>query len=409
MRIVRVTGSSILPGFAEYFYFALMFYGMLGEAWEVSIPLFPTAALLALATYCFWRLTKNGISLEPIALPLGCAASFLIIQLIIHNGSLMDDALRGFVTWIFGLIIIRALCLREGFFHRFAFAALVLGALLLPFLALKYNMSQERAGLERSIGVANPNDLAAWFGFCCVYCIIVAIETRRNIVRVGSLLIGAGCLFVVGLTVTRGALVATAIAAVIASRRLLKRGFLAILLLLLVGSGVFLSGVFDESIGLYNERGSEETGRLLVWPLAIERFLESPIIGVGVSKSATYVPSTGHEITPHNSFLYLALASGIIPFALFLAYWVIAGARAFKSNSRRIPDTPFLLPLFIYTLIMCSLVAGEFFYPWAIVTLSMAMSAAASSQVPHRAAHQIEPGRRSAIRETFHIRRSSNT
>jgi O-antigen ligase len=397
-----------LPGFAEYLYFALMFYGMLADAWGFSIPLLAPAGLLALAMYCLWRLIKSGISLEPIALPLGCAASFLIIQIIIHDGSPMDDALRVFVTWIFALIIIRSLCLRDGFFHRFAFATLALGVLFLPYLVLNYNtiQTEPRAGLESSIGVANPNDLAAWFGFCCVYCIIVAIETRRSIVRVAALLVAAGCLFVVGLTVTRGALVAAAIATVIASRRILKRGFLAILLLLVVGSGIFVSGVFDESIGLYNERGTEETGRLLVWPLAIERFFESPIIGVGVSKSATYVPASGAEITPHNSFLYLALSSGIIPFALFLAYWITACGRALKSNSRQIPETPFLLPLFIYTLIMCSLVAGEFFYPWAIVTLSMAMSASAYNQVPKRTVRLVA-GERPAMRETFHIRRSS--
>ena len=70
---------------------------------------------------------------------------------------------------------------RETFLHHFAAAALAIGALLLPHLNLRYGGGESiRAGLESGVGFANPNDLAAWFGFCCVYSLVVAVETRRN-------------------------------------------------------------------------------------------------------------------------------------------------------------------------------------------------------------------------------------
>ena len=74
---------------------------------------------------------------------------------------------------------------------------------------------------------------------------------------------------------------AVAIAGIIALHRILKRGFVPLLIFAILGSGFFISGMFNDAIGHYDQRGTEESGRLLVWPLAIERFLESPLIGVG--------------------------------------------------------------------------------------------------------------------------------
>src|SRR5262249_19105843 len=159
--------------------------------------------------------------------------------IVFHRATIMDDAIRSVVVWGLTLIIVCTLCLREGFFHRFALVTLAIGGLSLPFLNLGYEQSVQlqRAGLETSIGLANPNELAAWFGFVCVYCLIIAIETRRNNFRVAAAVIAVACLFVVGLTVSRGSLIAIAIAGVVAGRNRLKRGFLPILLMLVLGSG----------------------------------------------------------------------------------------------------------------------------------------------------------------------------
>jgi uncharacterized protein (TIGR04206 family) len=383
VRIVKVLASVPLPRLAENIYYALIAYAILAPAWGVSIPLLGAGGLALLAMYCILRLKKSGISIyKPIALPLGCAVSFVAVQVVIHGVSFMDPSNRQFVTWILTLIVVQSLSLRQGFLHRFSLAALVIGTCLLPFLNLGWSSDTavERAGLEQGVGFSNPNDLAAWFGFCAVYFTVLVIESKRHIVRIASLPAVAGCLFLVGLTVSRGALVAIAIAIIVASRRLLKRGFFPVLILATLSSLLFLSGLFEQSVGLYTARGTEETGRLLVWPLVIERILASPFSGVGAYAIGTYVPESGHPVEPHNSFLGVGLASGIIPLAFFIAYWIKAMRGAYRLSRRGLQDAPFQLPLIIYAFTIASLSAGAYMFPWAIVTLCTAMSA----DVPRR-------------------------
>src|SRR5262249_13069479 len=159
----------------------------------------------------------------------------------------------------------------------------------------------------------NPNDLGAWFGFCAVYFTILGIETRRQWIRAVAFVLAGACTFVVGLTVSRAPLLAAAICVVFAFRRVLKRGFIPVLSLVIVAWIAYGAGVFDRATSLYQERGLEETGRFLVWPLAIERFLRVPLTGVGASHIDTFVPEKGIAVSPHNSFLFIALASGVVP------------------------------------------------------------------------------------------------
>ena len=208
-----VAASSPVPPFAEYLYYGLLVYAMFGVAWGVSIPLLGAGGMGLLAAFCIWRLRKSITSIyEPLALLLGCAVSFLTIVTVIHDESLLDN--RSIVNWILAAIVIQSLNLQQKFLHRFALVALAIGFLLLLHLDLNYGGGQsERAGAE--VGLQNPNALGAWFGFLCVYFVIVAIETKRNIVRIPSALVAAGCLLVIGLTVSRGALAAVVIAAVV--------------------------------------------------------------------------------------------------------------------------------------------------------------------------------------------------
>src|SRR5438552_3624868 len=138
---------------------------------------------------------------------------------------------------------------------------------------VEYESGLERSGLEAGSGIplANPNDLAAWFGFCCVYFVILGLESKKNLLRLVSLTAAIGCLFVVALTVSRSVLAAVALSAILASRRVLKRGFMPLFLFAVIGLGVLELGVFDQTIKYYFERGTEGTGRLQVWPLAVDR------------------------------------------------------------------------------------------------------------------------------------------
>jgi len=184
-------------------------------------------------------------------------------------------------------------------------------------------------------------------------------------------------------------LLAVAIATVVALRRTLKRSFLPVLALMIVGWIVSESGFFEQITTRYAVRGMEETGRFLVWPLAIERFLSSPLVGVGLSNVATYVPLKQKPITPHNSFLFIALASGIIPLAFFVAYWWRAARDAFRAGAARAADAPFCIPLLTYALLIALQLNAPFMFPWMAVTLSAAMAADAPRRVRRVIVRQI--------------------
>ena len=383
VRIVR-RPEPVIPRAAEYIFYALNLYAILSESWGVFVPLLGAGGMALLAMYCIWRLGKDARTIyRPLILPVGCAFTLIIVQVVIHDQSPNAAINRQYLNWIILLIVIQSLLLRNDFLHRFGIAATTLGLTLLPYLVFNYgnaaDTSVQRVGL--SVGFANPDELGAWFGFCCLFFIVVAIETRRNIVRIVSSTVAAGLLFIVGLTVTRTALGALAIAGIIAARHILKRGFLPALSLAALISVIFVSGYFNEIIGSYSERGMEDTGRFELWPLVIDRILDSPLFGVGGEKLGTYVPSMRSELTPHNGFLYVALAAGIVPLAFFVAYWIKALRGAYTLTRQDSQDAPFQLPLIIYTFIIASFGAAVFMTPWAAVTLCNALPRPRTSRI----------------------------
>ena len=257
----------------------------------------------------------------------------------------------------------------------------MLGLIAVPHLTFRGTGEEvARAASGIQIGsLSNANGLAGWFGFCVVFFGISGLETRRGIVvRILYGLAAVGSFLIVGLTISRGALLGCAIALTVGFRRFLKRAFLPALLLIIF-AGVFLaSGLFDQIIFNYEERGAEDTGRIVVWPLTIERILESPIVGVGISKSSIWIPEANMSIPPHNSFLFFALSSGIVPFALFVAFWTRAARRSF-SDVGGSEYSPFRIPLLLYALVAFML--GEISVDhWAVFALVVA----AGSRISHR-------------------------
>jgi O-antigen ligase len=203
----------------------------------------------------------------------------------------------------------------------------------------------------------------------------MAFATRKNTLRILSLLIAIGCLYVMTLTVSRGAVLAVAVGIVLAGRHLLKMGFLPILLLVCIGWGIVELGVFEQSTRSYEARGTEDTGRLSVWPSIINNFLESPLIGVGHANVGAVPEGKSLLIKPHNSFLYLAQSSGIVPLALFIAYWLRSARSALREDVRNSPDAAFYIPLLGFTFVMVNLSGLTFMQLWAIVSLAIPMTA----------------------------------
>jgi O-antigen ligase len=377
---VRSYASAAPPGIVEYTYYAIIFYGMLAPGLGILVPILAGGMLLVLAVFCVIRLGSRATAVyAPIRLPLACVMSYLVVQSTVYGASIMGDDGRGFITWMLSLIITQSLCLRRRFLHRCTLVLFIMGLTTLPYLVFwgSGGVMHERAAVDRSMisgDFINANGLGAWFGFCCLYFIIVTIETKRNGVRLVSSLMAVGCLYIVGLTVSRGTLLAIAIGITIAFRRLLRRGFVPLLVFLILSGIIVNLGVFDQTIARYTTRSTEETGRSLVWPLAIERFLSSPLLGVGAANVRTHLPGRHKAtITPHNGFLYFALSSGVLPFALFVAWWIRAAQNVF-SYGEQLDDGPFRSPLLAYTFVNMMFSDLAFMVPWSTLMISVAMA-----------------------------------
>ena len=359
----------------EYAYYGLLLHQTVGEAWGLEVRLLPTGILLGLACLCVLYSGPRAIDVyRPIAFALGCAIFTLFIQMVVHQESILEEQMRSFVTWIPTLIILQSLCWRKGFLHRFALMAFLIGCATLPFLEIKTEADEfVRMGISRGVGLANPNALGLWFSFCTVYFLVAGLKAKNNIVRVASWSVGVLSLYVVGLTVSRGALLGVAIAGAFVFQKELKRAFAPLLVLLWVGWIVYMTGFFDEQIGYYLQRGDEDTGRTYLWSTAFNGFLNSWWAGVGISNARIPMPS-GKMTLPHNSPLYIGLASGVIPFAFFVGYLVRAFRGAFRARAERTPDGPFKFPLVIVALLGMMLGHTAFMNPWVIVILSLAMT-----------------------------------
>ena len=336
-------------GFVEGAFYVVVFYSIFGQN-LVSVPLLGIGTLALLALMCVMTLSgRIVIILRALAWPFAFATLFVAVQLIVHGVSPLYADLRAFVTWVLGLVVVQCLSFRRGFLGRFAIAALGVGLCTIPFLTTWGSPSSlTRLGVEGA-GLSNPNSLGMWFGFCAVYGLVSAFVAKHHLHRALWLVVAAGCMYMVGLTVSRGPLLGVALAAAVAFRPLLKRGFLPVLLVLALAWAFVAAGMFDGIIASYAERGAEETGRGIVWPAAFARFIEAPLFGVGVSNVFTLLPS-GRNVSPHNALLWVALASGAIPALLFVVFWTRALRVALRAYLVGAAD-PSLLPLMVFALL----------------------------------------------------------
>jgi O-antigen ligase len=364
-----------LPAGLEYSYYAIFFYSAMAVAWGLSVNMLVSGMLATLAvvcvTFCRSRLMRVYAPIVPL---LSFATSYIAVQVFVHGEPFMGDTVRPFVPWMLMVIVTQTLSLRRGFSLRFAFVILLFLLTTLRHLGFVSDGGVLRANLDSTLfSIANPNDLAAWFGFCAVYFITFAIEMRRPVLAAVSWPIVVVCLYAIALSVSRGALISVAIASTVPFRRLLNRGFLPLLLVGVCGLAAYELGLFGETTAAFATRGTVETGRLAVWPLAIGRFLSSPLAGVGASHFETYVPSMNQSFTPHNTFLAIALASGVVPLTLFLWHWVRAARRTLRGRSQKADDAPFRLPLLTYLFLVALQGTDAYMSQWGILALVMAV------------------------------------
>lgn len=364
---------------AEYGYYFVIFYTVLGAPLGIILmgSIGSGFLLIPVLALCFLALGPGIVNTMRSAwVPLACGITYLFLQLAVHGESLYEPYVYPFGQWILSLVIVQALAAhRPHFLNRFLWFTLFMGLSMLPYMTPSQGGGYARVALNQELGYANANAMAGWFGFCVVCLVIKGYLEQRTISRFVAWGLALLSFYVVTLTISRGALLAITVSLLVASRRLLKGGFLPFLLLAGCILGLVELGVFDQAVRSYSLRAGEETGRFRVWPLLIERFLGSPLIGVGAAHPGA-ITSTGKYVTPHNSFLLFAVASGILPLMLFCAYLVRSGLAALRTGMSGEFESAFHLPLVVYAVLITCAGNMDFMSPWAIVALSLPVAAA---------------------------------
>lgn len=366
--------TSIFAGlsFTELGYSFVVFYAVLGAPLGLTVGNVGVGILLLLVLgICF---VEGGNNLAPAfqqcSWALASAVSYLFIQLLIHDESSSQLYVRNVGIWIPSLIVVQWLVGREQFLHRFAFVTIALGFCMIPYMNNFGGGGYQRFGLDNSVGFANPNDLGCWYGFCALYLILAGFSARTTGSRVCCWTVGLACLYLVTLTLSRSPLIALSAALLVASRRLFKDSFPLLLLLGALAYGAMLLGVFDTALKSYGLRATEETGRLRIWPMLIEKFLNAPLLGIGASHAGA-VDAGGKFITPHNGFMLIGVSSGIVPLIFFVGHWVKASTAALRAYIVNWPGSEFQLPLLVYALLVTNSGNQSFMAPWAIVCLAL--------------------------------------
>jgi hypothetical protein len=222
--------------------------------------------------------------------------------------------------------------------------------------------------------IATPNVLGMWFGFCTIYFVFSGLHCATSrILRFASWGAAIACFFILLIAVSRGPLLGVALACIVGLRATLKDSFIPLLGFVLLAWLVYATGVFDDWLNYYFVRAAEQSGRERLFPIAMERILDSPWIGVGLADVAIR-NSVGKFINPHNGLLHIALGAGIFPMLCFVRYLAqsIAGALRIFWKEHSSGEAALVPPLVMFALVEIMILDFSFMSPWVVVAFSLA-------------------------------------
>lgn len=205
-------------------------------------------------------------------------------------------------------------------------AGYVLGAYVAAFDTILLYRRQAAALRRFAAGGADPNDLAMTLALALAMAWYLGMTYRRPLLRWicrSYLAIG---LVAIGLTGSRGGMVATMVALLIVPLTLTKLspGRLATAIVMLVLSGALAVAYVPQS--LVERFASTRTelqegdlnGRLEIWKAGMAAFTAKPLMGYGTAGFKEAVtPWVGRRVA-HNSFLSVLVEQGIVGFLLYM-------------------------------------------------------------------------------------------
>jgi exopolysaccharide production protein ExoQ len=236
-----------------------------------------------------------------------------------------------------------------------AVVASLAAIVLIPSFAIQYNLG----GAVRGVFV-QKNTMARVIGVAVMVFTFLLLESRRHRLLYLVPLFLSVALIVLSKSVT--AIIVTFLAiSLLAFLKLRLRptqsvALVAFVSLLGLGATLFVVGNTD-SIFAFMGKDASLTGRTDLWRESTAAVLRRPLLGAGwdvfwMGADADAIRSAVHWQTPHshNAFLDLALNTGLIGLAIFLASLFDCLRRALRYS--REPDRPFnLWPLLYYSYI----------------------------------------------------------
>jgi O-antigen ligase len=187
---------------------------------------------------------------------------------------------------------------------------------------------REHDELQRFAAVGDPNDLAMILALALPTAWYLAMRHRRPFVRWVCGIYVPICVVSIGLTGSRGGMLATIVALMIAPLTMVKlsAGRRAVAIFILVLSGALAVAYLPETvIARLATTGSEFEGDLSIggryklWVAGLYAFLDRPVIGYGPGAfKPAIMPQLGRLAqVAHNSYISVLVEQGIVGFVLY--------------------------------------------------------------------------------------------
>ena len=214
-----------------------------------------------------------------------------------------------------------------------AVAAAIAAAINLAAFCIRYPdalPSQQLSGIPGVSMYYNTNVLGDVYAVACAggFCLLAEhhLGRRQSIVALSATLM---LLLAIGLVASRGAIMATMAAALVAF--LLAQGSRRRLLILAAIGGIVLLLVLATPL-LHKLLVRGDAFRLSLWPFYLDLVAQRPWLGYGLSFDTRIALPNGYLIlNPHNLFLSAMIRGGLISAAALVALLATAVYRAFRS------------------------------------------------------------------------------
>ncbi len=300
--------------------------------------------------------------------------SFLLISLIKFNQEINMEVIIQLFWLMMGLVIlVSSLFLRnvnsKDVMDVLVSATSAMGILVLfcyyNGMSIQYIISRPYAGTRIMGGFDGPNELAAFNLFVIIYSINMLLYNNVNKRKYIINIMVSGLIIIY--TWSRGGLIGLGIGVFI-SLFLYFKDKINIKRLIIFSTSSLLGIYFSLNIlvpSLMSVRRNA-SGRFEMISMIIEPILEKPIFGWGLGNISQY--SSIANATPHNGYLFILFAGGIVSFVLYLMFLVSIFIQIYKKSDRI--ASILLLTFLLQELVFNNLIRGRIsLLFWLLVVL----------------------------------------